>query len=233
MEKWLESCVPDVHNIYEYHNYLLEKNYNKTLTDYYRHYYNNDTDERSSIDHINKVNQYANKENHHMYTYNLEKYENKYIFIPPNTNRFHCMYLFRKMTDYCLEKKYSYNNNNLIYPEFKQYFYYFCFMNTSHKYDEFNMILYTPIPFKEDTDEDEYDEYNSDDEYNVTTSNINKKYDERADIVDNFTNLYNDIIHKYMLCPRAKILDKLNNDGYKQFLKFMFKYNVHYLAIRD
>lgn len=232
MEQWLDNCIEGVDNIYEYNTNILEKNDNKSLTDYYKYYYNNDTDEIASKKHIEIVNCIANINNHHIYTYNLEKYDNKYMFIPPNTNRFHCMYLFRKMVDYCIANKYTYNNKCLIYPELKEYFYNFCFNNTYHCYDQEMKILTTRIPFKEiiDDHDEESDDEESDDESNENLYNKNYIYDESALIVENITKIYHDVINVYLNSPKCSILDKLNCNGYKKFLKFMLDYNVHYLV---
>ena len=64
------------------------------------------------------------------------------IIIPPNSNRYHANYLFKKMVDYSIENNMcygiedpnfgTYGSHMLIYPELKRAFYSFCCNNSKH-----------------------------------------------------------------------------------------------------
>lgn len=60
----------------------------------------------------------------------------KSVLIPPNTNRYHSNFLFKKLVDRCDDKKMTYQvadeSFKLVDPNLKEAFYQFCFENT-HK----------------------------------------------------------------------------------------------------
>ena len=64
------------------------------------------------------------------------------ILIPPNTNRYHANYLFKRMVDFTYNNDMLYEIGNpstqsydtvpLITPSFKHAFYAFCYNNSKH-----------------------------------------------------------------------------------------------------
>lgn len=233
MNNWLDSCTNHSKSLYEYNNDVFHDKLYYDYTDYSKYFANDDIDEKGSKYHIDLVNKILTRSNYNEYVYSLQKYNTKYIFIPPHCNRYHCLYLFKKMVDYSLSRKFIYNNKNLIYPELKEYFYEFCYVYTDKINNKKIKKLTTKIPIKIINNNDDNIETYIDDEGEeiiIEKSVLNKFPDERAEIIQNINDIWHDVIIIYINDTKAKILDQLTLTCYDKFLKFMLEYNVQYLA---
>ena len=131
--KWLNSKVRDdtIKDIYEINEYTLSP-YEGYFDDI-NYYSPNDDDLQNNAICCLENNEY-------LIDY-VDSFKDIDILIPPNTNRFHCNTLFKQLVDYSIFNNYEYDiyddlinelrNYPLIYPEFKEEFYKFCFENTN------------------------------------------------------------------------------------------------------
>lgn len=127
INQWLNGKVNDktVPNKYYLDSYTIEPYYGKyNINEYYTE---NDSD---LINNDIASLQYFDE--------NLEEYVEEFpdfnLFIAPNSNRYHCNQLFKKLTDFSIKNQMEYNiSDNILYlitPEFKEEFYQFCFENS-------------------------------------------------------------------------------------------------------
>lgn len=128
---WLDEKVNDssIPNKYEITQYTLDS-YKTEFNDINKYYTKDDDDfESNSLDYL-LLTKDKSLLNH------VDTYEEGNILIAPNTNRYHCNQLFKKMIDYSIKNKLEYKikkSNDyleLIGPEFKENFYKFCYENS-------------------------------------------------------------------------------------------------------
>jgi hypothetical protein len=132
LSSWLDSKVNDTCTENAHSDNSLDINYKNSFHSYY-------VDENDSdLKLIDESNYYFHNET-------ARRYLVKYLFaidqvkmisyVPPSTNRFHCLHLFKKMVDYSARsnKKYKHNDKMvlLVYPEMKMAFYEFCKKNST------------------------------------------------------------------------------------------------------
>nr|QBK88858.1 MAG: hypothetical protein LCMiAC01_05400 [Mimivirus LCMiAC01] len=156
MKEWLNSKIadPDVEDLYSEDGSCLPFTHHIIkLRDYNKYYTNKDKDQDQDVlasddSYIQKINEYNknkenNKNNKHLEYLDkrMEIYTNKKIFIPPNSNRYHANYLFKKMIDFS-ERDYNYNKDGdgtmynkieyiLVDKNMKNAFYEFCYEHTT------------------------------------------------------------------------------------------------------
>ena len=152
IESWLDSKVNDpvITDIFD-PNYLptVYSRHPIHVNDYHLYYLDeNDTDLRASKrfmvyrDIEPEMENYVDKfRSNTRDEWNTHENENdKDVFIPPHSNRYHANLLFKRLMDYCVNNNLTYKCRNpytgnieevpLIYTDFKNAFYKFCYDNT-------------------------------------------------------------------------------------------------------